>query len=124
MARGASDHDTISLEPSSKGPLSTDEARKKIYTLANEFSEMTEPSKDFLGRAVEFGPRGRGGAVMIPAVDVREMLIRLEEMEDDLEVVGITLLAQERLSEPTPVEDLLTVDDLAREFGFHDLVSE
>jgi len=42
-----------------------------------------------------------------------------EEPED----LGIMLLAQERLAEPTPVDRLIGLEELARRFGREDLLA-
>lgn len=102
--------------------LSTEEMRTALYPLAREFAELSEPSESLVDRAVEFGPRGRGGAWIIPEVDGRAMIARLEELEDELEDIGIVLLAEQRLAQPTPAEELIPVEELAGRFGFGDLL--
>ena len=43
---------------------------------------------------------------------------------DELEHLGIIVLAQERLSEPTPVEQLIPLEELARQLGREHLLDE
>jgi len=45
---------------------------------------------------------------------------RLEELED----LGIIVLAEERLASPTPVERLISLEQLAAEFGREHLLGE
>jgi len=120
------------LQRSSSPPvLTVEEGRQQLHTIARQFGELEQASENLTDRAVEVGPHRRGGLVLLPKVDVEEAERRRVELErereellDDLEVFGISLLAEERLSSPTPVEQLLTIEELAREHGFEDLVAE
>jgi hypothetical protein len=117
--------------PRSTSPvLTVEEGRRQLHTIAREFGELEQASENLTDRAVEVGPHRRGGLVLLPKVDVEEAERRRVELEreheellDDLEVFGISLLAEERLSSPTPVEQLLTIEKLAREHGLEDLVA-
>ena len=111
--------------------LTVEEGRQQLHAIARQFAELEEASENLTDRAVEVGPHRRGGLVLLPKVDVEEAERRRMELErereellDDLEVFGISLLAEERLSSPTPVERLLTLEELAREHGFEDLVAQ
>ena len=69
--------------------LATDQARKQLYALVKEMSSVEEGSAALLARAIEVGPRGRGGAVLIPAADAEATLRRIEELEDRIgEILG------------------------------------
>ena len=55
--------------------------------------------------------------MLVPEIDALAAVERLEdakreneELLDELEVIGTALLAEERLVEPTPVEELTPVD--------------
>lgn len=119
-------------QPRSSSPvLTVEEGRRQLHSIARTFAELEHASENLTDRAVEVGPHRRGGLVLLPKVDVDEAERRRtaleqerEELLDDLEVFGIALLAEERLSAPTPTERLLTIEDLAREHGFDDLVGE
>jgi hypothetical protein len=109
--------------------LTLEEARKALHDLARRFSELKRPSDSLVGNAVAVGAHRKPALLMIPEVDVlatleelEEQRRELEELEDDLEVFGMLLLAQERLTEPTTVEDLIPVEDLARRFGVEELL--
>ncbi len=47
-----------------------------------------------------------------------------EELLDELELIGIALLAEERLGAPTPHEGLIPVEQLVRKHGFAGLLGE
>jgi hypothetical protein len=111
--------------------LTVEEGRRQLHRIAREFRELEQASENLTDRAVEVGPHRRGGLVLLPKVDVEEAERRRMELEqereellDDLEVFGIGLLAEERLSSPTPAERLLTIEELAREHGFEDLLPQ
>ena len=68
---------------------------------------------------------------MLPEIDAMAAVERLEQIEqerdellDELEDVGIVMLAQKRLAEPTPVGKLIPLEELAREFGRQHLLAE
>ncbi len=75
------------------------------------------------------GPRGRGGAVLIPAADAEATLRRIEELEDrigalesEIEDMNLASLIEERRE--TPAEDLLSVEELAESVGRAGLLGE
>lgn len=98
-----------------------EEARTELYALVKEFAEMQESSESLLDRAVEIGPRRRGGAILVPEVDAIEATRRIKELEDELEDIGLALLLQERLGEPG---GRISLDELAAELGLSDVVAE
>jgi len=111
--------------------LTVEEARTGLYGFVERFRKVKRPSGSLFDRAVEVGPHRKGGLVMIPQVDAVAAVERLEEAErereellDELEIVGVALLAQERLAPPAPEEELIPVEDLARELGLERLLDE
>jgi hypothetical protein len=76
-----------------------EEARTELYGLVRKFAAIDEASESLLDRAVEIGPRRRGGAILVPEVDALEAARRIEELEDELEDIGLALVLQERLAE-------------------------
>lgn len=110
--------------------LTLEEARKRLHELSKRFSSLKKPSGSLLERAFEVGPHRKGGLLLVPGIDALAALERLEiaereneELLDELENVGIVLLAQERLDDPTPVDQLIPLDELARQFGRKHLVA-
>jgi len=93
-----------------------EQARRELYALIDEFRKLSEPSASLLDRAVEIGPRRQGGAWLVPEADAQAALARIEELEDELEDIGIGLLVQERLARGELDEDL-PLEELARQFG-------
>jgi len=82
-------------------------------------SAKAKASADLLEDAVEIGPHRKGGAVLLPGIDVAahaaavfELRARVERLEEDLEDAGMALLLQERLATtPGPrltIEQFLT----------------
>jgi hypothetical protein len=76
------------------------------------------------------GPHRKGGLLIVPEIDALAALDRLEEAEreneellEELEDMGIVLLAQERLTDPTPVDQLIPLEELARQFGREHLLA-
>jgi hypothetical protein len=104
--------------------LTLEEGRKQLHRLADEFGSLEEPSEFLLERAVDVGKHRKGGLIILPEIDAVAALDRLEEAEreneellDELEDIGLVLLAQERLGEERPFEELTPLDELARQFG-------
>lgn len=93
-----------------------EQARRELYALIDEFRKLTQPSGSLLDRAVEIGPRRQGGAWLVPEADARAALDRIEELEEELEDIGIGLLLQERLARGDLDEDL-SLEALAHQFG-------
>ena len=111
--------------------LTVDEARKQLYGLARRFFGLQRPSRSLLDRALAVGPYRKGGLVILPEIDARAALERLDaaerenaELLDELEDLGILLLAQERLADPTPVDQLIPLEELARSVGREHLVAD
>lgn len=104
--------------------LTLEEGRRQLHELSHRFDELEGPSESLLERARSVGPYRKGGLVILPEIDARAAVERLEEAERDkeelleeLEDMGIILLAQERLTEPTPADQLISLEELARSFG-------
>lgn len=111
--------------------LTLDEARKQLHGLARRFGSLRTPSGSLLDRAVDVGPHRRGGLLIVPEIDAIAAVERLEtaerereELLEELEDVGISLLAQERLERPTPLDQLIPLRELARQVGREDLVAD
>jgi len=111
--------------------LTLEEGRQRLHELANRASRLTKPSGSLLERAQSVGPYRKGGLLLVPEIDAMATVERLEQTErerdellDELEDVGIVLLAQERLADPTPVGQLIPLEELARELGREHLIAE
>lgn len=85
--------------------MATTEARKALPQLVRTMSEKQTPSPDLMDDAVEIGSHRKGGAVLLPEVDVAahatemaELRDRVETLEDDLEDAGMALFLLERLA--------------------------
>jgi len=111
--------------------LTIEEGRRRLHELAGRFGKLRKPSGSLLERAQSVGPYRKGGLLLVPEIDALAAVDRLEEAEreneellEELEDVGIILLAQERLSQPTPVEELIPLEELARQFGRERLVAD
>jgi hypothetical protein len=129
MARGAqSSSSTLGAIPRDR-QLAIDRARKDLYELVKKMSGVRKGSGALLARAVEVGPRGKGGAVLIPAADAEATMRRIEKLEDqidtlesEIEDMNLAALIEERRE--TPVEKLLTVEELAGSIGRSHLLKE
>jgi hypothetical protein len=102
--------------------LPTNIARDQFYKLVNRLSRLNRASRSLLDRAVEVGPRGRGGVVLVPKVDAEAAMTRTEELEDriveleaELEDLTLARFVEDRLQ--TPREDLIDVEELAERVG-------
>lgn len=111
--------------------LTLEEARTQLHGLSKKFARLRKPSTSLLDRAVDVGPYRRGGLLLVPEIDALAALARLEQTErekeellEELEDVGIVLLAQERLATPTPLEELIPLDELAGRFGRAHLLAD
>ena len=111
--------------------LTLEEGRQRLHQLANRASRLIKPSGSLLDRAQSVGPYRRGGLLLVPEIDAMAAVERLEHVErerdgllDELEDVGIVLLAQERLAEATPPGRLIPLEELVREFGREHLLAE
>lgn len=111
--------------------LTLEEGRQQLHELARRFRKLKKPSGSLLERARSVGPYRKGGLLLVPEIDALATVERLERAERDkdelleeLEDLGIILLAQERLAEPTPVEQLIPLEELARRFGRQRLLAD
>lgn len=111
--------------------LTLEEGRRQLHELASRFGKLKRPSDSLLERAQSVGPYRKGGLLLVPEIDALATVERLERAErekeellEELEDMGIVLLAQERLAEPTPVGQLIPLEELARQFGREHLVAE
>lgn len=99
--------------------LGTSEARASFSTLVNELAARKRPSESLLDQAIEIGPQRKGGAFLVPEVDARAAVLRIEELEDELENIAFGFLIEERLQrsggETVPAAQVI------RELGFEDL---
>ena len=111
--------------------MTLEEGRQQLHELAGRFRKLKKPSRSLLERARSVGPYRKGGLLLVPEIDALATVERLEQAEreneellDELEDIGIILLAQERLTDPTPVDQLIPLDELARRFGREHLLAE
>ena len=104
--------------------LRADDERSRDLTLRSPFGQEREDLA--LARAeicvvsVTIAVRYRSRApqrALDACEELAEQKRELEELEDDLEVFGMMLLAQDRLAEPTAADDLIPIEDIARDFG-------
>jgi len=107
--------------------MATTEARKALPRLVKEMGAKREPSSDLLQDAIDIGPHRRGGAVLLPEVDVTahaeevaRLRERVEELEEDLEDAGMALFVQERLA--TTSGERLTAEQFLTNIGMADHV--
>lgn len=130
MARGKT-KDSTTLQPRRR--LATTEARTELPKLVHEATNIKKPAPSLAAaieaHGTEVGAYRQGGLWFLPDADVRaalqrdeEQQARIDELEDELEVVGIALLAQERLANPTPAEELIPVEELAKRYGLEELL--
>jgi len=137
MARGTGSRSAQAKPRATRGggaavpALTLEEGRQRLHELAASFGKLKKPSKSLLDRAQSVGPYRKGGLVLVPEIDAVAAVERIEEVEreretllEEIEDMGIILLAQERLAEPTPVERLIPIEQLAREFGREHLLAE
>ncbi|HEY7207344.1 MAG TPA: hypothetical protein VH416_03810 [Gaiellaceae bacterium] len=111
--------------------LTLEEGRQRLHDLASQFGKLSKPSGSLLERAQSVGAYRRGGLLLVPEIDALAAVDRLEQAEqekeellDELEDIGIILLAQERLAQPTPVDRLIPLEELARQFGREHLLAD
>jgi hypothetical protein len=116
MARGAH-APTLSAIPRDRR-LAIDQARKQLYELVKKMSRIRKGDDQLLSRAVEVGSRGQGGAVLLPAADAEATLELIEDLEQQIETLkseleDMNLAALIENRRETPVEDLLSLEQLA-----------
>lgn len=111
--------------------LTLEEGRKQLHEVASWFGRLSKPSASLLERARSVGPYRRGGLLLVPEIDALAAVDQLERAErerdevlEELEDMGIVLLAQARLAEPTPVAELIPMEELARRFGREHLLGD
>ena len=129
MARGQEDTSTTTVSVPRDRQLSTDAARTRLYQLVNKMSRLRKGEASLLKRAIEVGPRGKGGALLIPTVDVEAMLDQVAEREDQIEALqdeiedfSLAQLVGDRRA--VPEDELLTVEELAASVGRSHLVEQ
>ena len=100
-----------------------------LPSLVKELSEQTKPASTLLARAVEIGPRSKGGTFLVSEVDARaavmredELRERVEKLEEELENLAIAIFLEERLA--TSSGKTTPIEDVARELGFEELLGE
>ena len=109
--------------------LATTEARTALPEIVKEMVAISVPGESIIEHAVEVGPRHRGGVLIVPTVDAEaamqredEMRSRIEELEDELENIGIGLVLSDRL--PNSSGSFISAADFARDLGFEDLAAD
>lgn len=112
-----------------KERLPTNVARNRFYRLVNDLSRVKRASASLLSRAVEVGPRGQGGVVLLPRIDAdaaiaraEELESRIAELEEELEEITLARFVEARLH--TPEDQLLSVEQLASGVGRKHLLTE
>jgi len=107
--------------------LATAEARRELPSLVRRMGQKRKPSADLLADAVGIGAHRKGGAVLIPEVDavahadqLAELRSQVEELEGELEDVGMALLLEERLAGATG--ERLSAEEFLRGIGMGDHV--
>jgi hypothetical protein len=102
--------------------MATTEARKALPQLVRTMAGKLVPSANLLEDAVGIGPHRKGGAILLPEVDViahaaelARLHARVEELEDDLEDAGLVLFLQDRLA--TTAGERLTTEEFLRGIG-------
>ncbi len=96
--------------------LGTDQARTRLPKLVDAMRRRRKPSTGLLDNAYSIGPRRQGGAVLIPEVDARAAVERIEELEAEAEDLAIALLLRERSGESS--DQGIPLDEVIRELGF------
>lgn len=106
-----------------KATLTTSEARRVLPKLARAAAKRDKPSENLLDNAVQIQPRGEERSVyLVPEVDLEDAERRIEELEEELEDIALMRLLEQRALSDSG--GLTPVDDVIREFGFHDLLDE
>lgn len=108
--------------------LATTEARGKLNKLVARMRGKTKPSADLLDDAVSIGPHRKGGAVLIPEVDVEAAVERqelleaqVEDLENQLEDLLLTRSLEELYAD-VPATEGKPAEQVARELGFGHLL--
>jgi hypothetical protein len=84
--------------------MGTSEARNSFSKIVQSLGKLDTPSGSLVDNAIEVGPQRKGGVWLIPEVDGRAAIEReqslnsaVDELEGELEDIGIGLLLEERL---------------------------
>jgi hypothetical protein len=108
--------------------LATTEARDELPKLVNEMRQKDRPSRSLLDSAIEIGPHRKGGAMLVPEVDVLahvrrqgDLEHRVEELEDTLEDL-LLANALDRMYANAAATGSEPVETVVRELGFEDLL--
>ena len=103
--------------------MGTSEARASFSKLVHSLGERDTPARSLLDNAIEIGPQRKGGVWLIPEVDGRAAVERIETLsstvealEDELENVAIGFLLQERLERSDA--SVISGAQLMRDLGF------
>lgn len=112
-----------------KASLPTAEARRQLPSLVKEMGAKQKPSKSLLNDAVDIGPHRKGGAILIPEIDVaynerelEQLRDRIEQLEDELEDLGLALFIEERLA--SSAGKRLTAQEFLAGIGMEDFVAK
>jgi hypothetical protein len=97
--------------------------------LVNAMGAKRTASVDLMQDAVAIGPHRKGGAVLLPGIDlaahateVAELRARVEQLEEDLEDAGMALFLQERLASTSGQR--LSVEQFLTEIGMEGHVEQ
>lgn len=115
--------DKLKAELAPPRRLTVEEARRGLHGFVREFRAVDQPGGSLLDRAVEVGPHRQGGLLMVPEVDARAAVERIDELEDELEQIGMARLIEERRENASP-EDYRPIEELVRRFGLDELLGE
>ena len=103
--------------------LGTSEARRTLPELVKKASSKRKPAVDPERNAVRIKTRGSSGsASLIPTVDLLAAKNRIEELEEELENLGVALFLQERLESGKGTR--LGGGDFLREIGMGEFVEQ
>lgn len=100
---------TATRRRSAVGPdvrrMATTEARQSLPQLVGTMRSKTEPSEDLFEDAVEIGPHRKGGALLVPEIDVRAHAEREAELSERVHALEDLL------------DDVLLAEELDRRYG-------
>ena len=103
--------------------LTTSEARRVLPQLARDAAKRQRPGRSLRENAVQIRPRGEErSAYLVPEVDLEDAERRIEELEEELEDVGLMRLMEQRALSDSG--KLTHVDDVIRELGFDELLTD
>jgi len=110
--------------------LATTEARDKLSKLVTRMRGKSKPSSDLLDDAVSIGPHRKGGAVLVPEVDVEAAVARREELEAEVQALQdqvedlLLVRTLEDLYGDRPTTGGKPAEQVARELGFGHLLED